>query len=205
MPQTHRVDKTLAATLFWNIRSAGGCARDLVPNRSFALLDRPPRVGGFGGNGARGRSRAVRAGIRRRHHPRRPGAAPAAAQTNWFRRGAASPCSAMAASPSMRRQRFSKRSLPGGLPSFSDPRPTNPHHPNVPVVPVVPLLPGALQPTAQGPTVWQRTGLRTPVPGPGPVLPPPKPSVVGSLLRGVVDRRWRWVQAWEPVWHSRWI
>ena len=83
--------------------------------------------------------------------------------------------------------------------------PDQPPPPEVPVVPVVPLLPGALQPTAQGPTVWQRTGLRTPVPGPGPVLPPPKPSVVGSLLRGVVDRRWRWVQAWEPVWHSRWI
>jgi hypothetical protein len=83
--------------------------------------------------------------------------------------------------------------------------PDQPPPADVPVVPVVPLLPGALQPTGQGLSVWQRTGLRTPVPGPGPVLPPPAPSVVGSLLRGVVDRRWRWVRAWEPVWRAPWI
>jgi hypothetical protein len=83
--------------------------------------------------------------------------------------------------------------------------PDQPPPADVPVVPVVPLLPGALQPTAQCLSVWQRTGFRTPVPGPGPVLPTPAPSVVGSLLRGVVDRRWRWVRAWEPAWRAPWI
>jgi len=72
-------------------------------------------------------------------------------------------------------------------------------------VPVVPLLPGlfSLYPLpAFG--VWQPVGVGSDPPGPGPVLPRLRSSVVERMLSGRLPRRSRWVEAWRPVWEMPW-
>ncbi len=73
-----------------------------------------------------------------------------------------------------------------------------------PVVPVRPLFPGLLAPVDPTPAVYQRTGFPGLPPGPGPVLPRPRPRVVAGLLAGVVEPRSRWVSAWREVWSGPW-
>lgn len=73
-----------------------------------------------------------------------------------------------------------------------------------PVVPVHPLLPGALRPRPRGPAVYQRTGYPVAPPGPGPVLPVPRRSVVEALLRGSLLPLDRWVRSWRAVWSWPW-
>ena len=73
-----------------------------------------------------------------------------------------------------------------------------------PLVPVWPLLPGMLKPRAEAHSVYQRTGFAATPPGPGPVLPRPRPSFLAGLLNGVVGRHSRWVRAWRPVWSLPW-
>ncbi len=81
-PSCHKLNRLTRPwqDVFRNIRSAGGCAFYLVSNRSVAVCDRSPRTGRVGGNGARGGSRAIWAGIRRRVDPRRLGPAPPSAR-----------------------------------------------------------------------------------------------------------------------------
>jgi len=74
-----------------------------------------------------------------------------------------------------------------------------------PVVPVRPLLPGLLAPRAETQCVYQRTGFAANPPGPGPVLPRPRPAFLASLLNGIIARRSRWVAAWRPVWRLPWL
>ena len=72
------------------------------------------------------------------------------------------------------------------------------------VAPVHPLLPGWLAPVPSGPAVYQRTGFRGKPPGPGPVLPRPRPFLVASLLEGTMPGRSGWVRAWRSVWSVPW-
>jgi hypothetical protein len=72
------------------------------------------------------------------------------------------------------------------------------------VVPVWPLLPGVLAPQPGSQSVYQRTGFVATPPGPGPVLPRPRPAFLSGLLNGVVARRSRWINAWRPVWRLPW-
>ncbi len=74
----------------------------------------------------------------------------------------------------------------------------------VPVVPVHPLFPGALAPREEGRAVYQRTGFAAFPPGPGPVLPVPRPATVRGLLAGVISPLDRWVRAWRRVWSMPW-
>lgn len=73
-----------------------------------------------------------------------------------------------------------------------------------PTVPVRALLPGLLRATDQGPAVWQPTGSRVTPPGPGPVLPKLRSSLVRRLLAGRAAGRARWVRAWEGIWSMPW-
>jgi hypothetical protein len=73
-----------------------------------------------------------------------------------------------------------------------------------PLVPVWPLLPGILAPRAETQCVYQRTGFAATPPGPGPVLPQPRPAFLAGLLNGTVARRSRWVAAWRQVWRLPW-
>ena len=73
-----------------------------------------------------------------------------------------------------------------------------------PLVPVWPLLPGILSPSVRTHCVYQRTGFAATPPGPGPVLPRPRPAVLAGLLNGVVNRRSRWVRSWRQVWSMPW-
>ena len=72
------------------------------------------------------------------------------------------------------------------------------------LVPVWPLFPGVLAPSIDELSVFQRTGFSVTPPGPGPVLPRPRPSVLEGLLNGVVARRSRWLAAWRQVWRLPW-
>jgi hypothetical protein len=73
-----------------------------------------------------------------------------------------------------------------------------------PIVPVRALLPGLLRVSDQSPAVWQPVlGSITP-PGPGPVLPRLRSSLVRRLLAGRGAGRARWVRAWERVWSMPW-
>jgi hypothetical protein len=71
-------------------------------------------------------------------------------------------------------------------------------------VPVRPLLPGLLRISEPEPAVWQPVGSSTRPPGPGPVLPRLRSSVVRRLLAGRTANRSRWVRAWERVWSMPW-
>jgi hypothetical protein len=73
-----------------------------------------------------------------------------------------------------------------------------------PVVPVVPLLPGVLAPREGRAAVWQAVGSGAQAPGPGPVLPILRRSVLVRLLGGVIEPRSRWVAAWRVVWSLPW-
>jgi len=73
-----------------------------------------------------------------------------------------------------------------------------------PLVPVWPLLPGILAPRAETQCVYQRTGFAATPPGPGPVLPRLRPTVLAGLLNGMVAGRSRWVAAWRQVWRLPW-
>ncbi|MDH3261153.1 MAG: hypothetical protein OEM81_10400 [Acidimicrobiia bacterium] len=73
-----------------------------------------------------------------------------------------------------------------------------------PLVPVWPLLPGMLAPTVEMQCVYQRTGFVATPPGPGPVLPRPRPAFLAGLLNGTVARHSRWVAAWREVWRLPW-
>ena len=73
-----------------------------------------------------------------------------------------------------------------------------------PLVPVWPLLPGILAPSVREHCVYQRTGFATTPPGPGPVLPRPRPAVLAGLLNGVANPRSRWVRSWRQVWSLPW-
>lgn len=73
-----------------------------------------------------------------------------------------------------------------------------------PVVPVKALLPGLLRVEDPGPAVWQPVGAGSRPPGPGPVLPRLRGSLVRRLLAGHTAGRTRWVRAWEAVWGMPW-
>lgn len=73
-----------------------------------------------------------------------------------------------------------------------------------PLVPVRPLLPGILAPRGESPCVYQKTGFVAHPPGPGPLLPRPRPRLLGNLLNGTVEPRSRWVAAWRQVWRLPW-
>lgn len=80
-------------------------------------------------------------------------------------------------------------------------------HPGVwegPTVPVRALLPGLLRSTDRGPAVWQPVGSAVKPPGPGPVLPRLRGSLVRRMLAGRAVGRARWVRAWERVWTMPW-
>jgi hypothetical protein len=73
-----------------------------------------------------------------------------------------------------------------------------------PMVPVRALLPGLLRSSEQDPAVWQPVGAGIRPPGPGPVLPRLRGSLVRRLLAGRAAGRARWVRAWERVWSMPW-
>jgi hypothetical protein len=73
-----------------------------------------------------------------------------------------------------------------------------------PTVPVRPLMPGFLRATDAGPAVWQPIGPSTRPPGPGPLLPRLRSSLVRRLLAGHAAGRAKWVRAWEKVWEMPW-
>ncbi|MGZ5383960.1 MAG: hypothetical protein ACXWH0_08270 [Acidimicrobiia bacterium] len=73
-----------------------------------------------------------------------------------------------------------------------------------PLVPVWPLLPGILSPRAETPCVYQKTGFAASPPGPGPVLPKPRPAFLAGLLDGTLGQGSRWVEAWREVWRLPW-
>ncbi|MCI0677609.1 MAG: hypothetical protein L0Z63_01005 [Actinobacteria bacterium] len=71
-------------------------------------------------------------------------------------------------------------------------------------VPVVPLYPGCLAPEEMGAAVWQRIAGGSQPPGPGPVLPDLRSSLVRRVLGGGHPGRGRWVRAWSRVWEMPW-
>jgi hypothetical protein len=73
-----------------------------------------------------------------------------------------------------------------------------------PTVPVKTLLPGLLRVSEQGPAVWQPVVSTVRPPGPGPVLPQLRGTLVRRLLAGRTAPRARWVRAWEKVWSMPW-
>jgi hypothetical protein len=73
-----------------------------------------------------------------------------------------------------------------------------------PTVPVMALLPGLMRISDQQPAVWQPVGSSIRPPGPGPVLPRLRGSLVRRLLAGGAASRARWVRAWERVWTMPW-
>lgn len=74
----------------------------------------------------------------------------------------------------------------------------------IPLIPLRPLWPGFLAPAGSRAAVWQRVGMKTEPPGPGPVLPPPGRGTVAALLAGRRPVRSRWVRAWRRVWELPW-
>lgn len=83
------------------------------------------------------------------------------------------------------------------------PRP-DPEQALAPVVRVCALFPGALLPPARPASVYQRSGFAVQPPGPGPVLPAPRPVTVGRLLSGVAGPADRWIRSWRQVWGWPW-
>lgn len=76
--------------------------------------------------------------------------------------------------------------------------------PGLPLVPVRALLPPPLVPVPDGPAVYQALSPGARPPGAGVLLPPLGRARLRALLSGVVDPRWRWVRAWDPVGRARW-
>lgn len=76
--------------------------------------------------------------------------------------------------------------------------------PGIPLVPVRALLPDPLFVPGDVPAVYQATSRGARLPGRGVLLPPLGRGKVRSLLAGVVDSRWPWVRAWEPVGRLPW-
>lgn len=72
------------------------------------------------------------------------------------------------------------------------------------VIAVRPLLPGLAPGSSPRPAVYQSAGWRSPIPGPGIVLPRPRPSTVHNLLAGRRPRPDRWLRAWRRVWELPW-
>ena len=84
-----------------------------------------------------------------------------------------------------------------------------PQHPDacplpVPAVPVRPLLPAGVLPWNEQPAVYQGLGWRASPPGPGPVLPRPRPASWSALLQGRLPPRDRWLRSWSRVWEYPW-
>jgi hypothetical protein len=73
-----------------------------------------------------------------------------------------------------------------------------------PTVPVVPLLPGFLAPAGTRPAVYQPVTRSQALPGPGLRLAPLTRSLLSRLLAGELERGWRWVRSWRPVWGLPW-
>ena len=73
-----------------------------------------------------------------------------------------------------------------------------------PIVPVRPLYPGLLAASSSTASVWQPLGAALRPPGPGPVLPRLRSSLVRRLLAGRLPARSRWIDAWSPVWDLPW-
>lgn len=71
-------------------------------------------------------------------------------------------------------------------------------------VPVRMLHPGRLFPQPQGAAVQQRTGWRGAEPGPGPVLPRPRPATWRALALGTNPPPDRWLRACRTVWGFPW-
>ncbi len=76
--------------------------------------------------------------------------------------------------------------------------------PGIPLVPVRALLPDPLFVPGDAPAVYQATSRGARLPGRGVLLPPLGRGKMRSLLTGVVDSRWSWVRAWEPVGRLPW-
>lgn len=72
------------------------------------------------------------------------------------------------------------------------------------VVPVRPLLPGDFLAFSSEPAVYQRYGWHVRPEGPGPVLPPARPSTLRALLEGRQPIADRWVRSWRQVWEAAW-
>jgi len=66
------------------------------------------------------------------------------------------------------------------------------------------LLPGGLFPHDGSPAVYQDGGWRIAAPGPGPVLPKPRPATMRALLHGISPSPDRWLRAWHKVWSMPW-
>jgi hypothetical protein len=73
-----------------------------------------------------------------------------------------------------------------------------------PTVPLRPLYPGALAPEPAGAAVWQPVAGGSRPPGPGPVLPRLRPSLVRRVLAGAAPNNGRWVRSWRQVWELPW-
>lgn len=76
--------------------------------------------------------------------------------------------------------------------------------PGLALVPVRALLPPPLLPLTGGPAVYQALAPGARPPGPGILLPPLGRARIRALLSGVLDPRWRWVRAWDPVGRAGW-
>ncbi len=73
-----------------------------------------------------------------------------------------------------------------------------------PTVPLVPLYAGWLASSTEAASVWQPVGSSPKPPGPGPVLPGLRSSLVRRLLSGQLPIRSRWIRAWSAVWDMPW-
>jgi hypothetical protein len=67
------------------------------------------------------------------------------------------------------------------------------------------LYPGRLAPVVAGlPGVWQPVEGSGDPPGPGPVMPRLRRSLLTKLLNGHLPRRSAWIDAWHPIWEMPW-
>jgi hypothetical protein len=67
------------------------------------------------------------------------------------------------------------------------------------ILPIRPLVPGPML-DVPGPAVYQSGGWRIRPPGPGLVLPRPRPATWSALASGVVPVPDRWLLAWQRLW-----
>lgn len=74
----------------------------------------------------------------------------------------------------------------------------------VPRLDLRPLLPGGLFAYDRSPAVYQDAGWGITQPGPGPVLPRPRPATIRSLCEGVLPLPDRWLKGWSHVWQLPW-
>jgi hypothetical protein len=73
-----------------------------------------------------------------------------------------------------------------------------------PVVPVRVLAPAIVASRPGGPAVYQQGPWRMALPGPGVLLPRPRPGAVRALLTGDRPPAGRWLRAWRQVWERPW-